>query len=96
MSLQKCETRLTYMFRDVLSQDPREFRQRVQDQSRFFAHTSETDGLQLAHDDVLHIIYGNTKHINEMHNIDHCVHRNNSDDVIWPTGKIERRPPIAV
>jgi len=53
------------MFRDVLSQDPREFGQRVQDQSRFFAHSSESDGLQLAHDDVLHIIYGNTKHINE-------------------------------
>lgn len=65
--------RPTYMFRDVLSQDPREFGQRVQDQGRFFAHNSESDGLQLAHDDILHIIYGNTKHINEIKNIDHRV-----------------------
>lgn len=61
------------MFRDVLSQDPREFDQRVQDQGRFFAHSSESDELQLAHEDILYITYGNTKHINEINNIDHCV-----------------------
>jgi len=64
------------MLRDVLSQDNREFRQWIQDQSRFFAHSSETDGLQLAHNDVLHIIYGNAKHVDKIYNIDSCVHKN--------------------
>jgi len=64
------------MLRDVFSQDNREFGQWIQDQSRFFAHSSETDGLQQVHDDVLHIIYRNAKHVNKIYNIDCCVHQN--------------------
>jgi len=58
------EVRLTYMFRDMLSQNSCKFGQRVQDQGRLFAaHSSEADRL-LTHD-VLHIICVNKKHTNK-------------------------------
>lgn len=58
------KSRLTYMFRDMLSQNSCKFGQWIQDQGRLFAtHNLVTDKL-LAHA-VLHIICGNKKHTNK-------------------------------
>jgi len=106
MSLWEFEARPTYMFRNVLSQDTREFGQWIQDQSRFFAHSSQSDRSQLEHDDVLCIINGNTKHSNKIYDIGHdCAHQYSIryyNIIIGPTGKFNDvrdpsvRPPIAV
>jgi len=71
--VEKFEVRLTYMFRNMLSQNSGELGQWIQDQSWFFAaHSSEIDGLLAP--DVLHIIYGKPKHIINKYNIiDYCV-----------------------